>query len=166
MDSLFSNLFLALEARIAAGVPLIKGVYPELSQTENYNGSPAEWPCVFIDFTNLTYAEQAGFIQAATGELQCRIVFKVTDPSGTAFIDTPTALGHYEAELKLHQALQGWTNGVIAPLTRLRTITEDRDDAFRVRVLTYSLNFNEYPLPPVANEGQRPVLEFVPDQEN
>ena len=162
MDSLFSNLFLALEARIATGAPLIKGVYPELAQTENYNGSPSEWPCVFIDFTNLTYAEQTAFIQAASGELQCRMVFRVTDASGAAFLDTPTALGHYEAEMKLHQALQGWTNGTIAPLTRISVSTEDRDDAFRVRVLTYSLNFNEYPVPPVTSESQRPTLELVP----
>ncbi|HEY0611359.1 MAG TPA: hypothetical protein VGD35_16930, partial [Chitinophaga sp.] len=162
MDSLFSNLFLALEERIVAGVPLIKGVFPELSQTENYNGSPSEWPCVFIDFTNLTYSEQSSFIQAASGELQCRMVFRVTNAAGSAFLDTPTALGHYEAELKLHHALQGWTNGSIAPLTRIRTSTEDRDDAFRVRVLTYSLNFNEYPLQSPSSEIQTPSLELLP----
>lgn len=162
MDSLFSNLFLALEERIVAGVPLIKGVYPELSQTENYNGSPAEWPCVFIDFTNLAYSEQTAFIQAASGELQCRMVFRVTNASGSAFLDTPTALGHYEAELKLHQALQGWTNGAIAPLSRIKIGTEDRDDAFRVRVLTYSLNFNEYPLQSATSEIQTPPLELLP----
>jgi hypothetical protein len=162
MDSLFSNLFLALEERIVAGAPLIKGVYPELSQTENYNGSPSEWPCVFIDFTNLTYSEQTGLTQAASGELQFRMAFRVTNAAGSAFLDTPAALGHYEAELKLHQVLQGWTNGTIAPLSRIRVSTEDRDDAFRVRVLTYSLNFSEYPLPQVTSEIQRPSLELLP----
>ena len=160
MDSLFSNLFLALEERIVTGVPLMKGVYPELSQTENYNGSPSEWPCVFIDFTNLTYSEQSSFIQAASGELQCRMVFRVIN--GSAFLDTPTALSHYEAELKLHQTLQGWTNGTIAPLTRIKLSTEDRDDTFRVRVLTYSLNFNEYPLQSPNSEIPTPSLELLP----
>jgi len=161
MDSLFSNLFLALEERIVAGVPLVKGVYPELSQTENYNGSPSEWPCVFIDFTNLTYSEQSSFIQAASGELQCRMVFKVTNAAGSDFLDTPTALSHYEAELKLHQTLQGWTNGTVAPLTRIKLSTEDRDDAFRVRVLTYSLNFNEYPLQSPGSDIPTPLLELL-----
>lgn len=161
MDSLFSNLFLALEARITSGVPLIKGVYPELSQTENYNGNPAVWPCVFLDFTNLTYSELTGFVQAASGELQCRMVFPVTNSNGSTFLDTPTALNYYEAELKLHQTLQGWTNGTIAPLARISISTEDRDDAFRVRVLTYSLNFHESPLPPVTSEIEKPPLELL-----
>jgi hypothetical protein len=161
MDSLFSNLFLALEARITSGVPLIKGVYPELSQTENYNGNPAVWPCVFLDFTNLRYSELTGFVQAASGELQCRMVFPVTNSNGSTFLDTPTALNYYEAELKLHQALQGWTNGTIAPLARISISTEDRDDAFRVRVLTYSLNFHESPLPPVTSEIEKPPLELL-----
>jgi hypothetical protein len=161
MDSLFSNLFLALEQRIEATVPLIKGVYPELSQTENYNGNPSVWPCAFIDFTNLTYSELSGFIQGGSGELQCRIVFRVTDSSGTAFLDTNTALSYYEAELTLHQALQGWTNGSIAPLSRLRATTEERDDAFRVRVLTYSLHFQEYPVQAVTSEIPKPPLELL-----
>lgn len=161
MDSLFSNLFLALEERIETRVPLIKGVYPELSQTENYNGNPSEWPCVFIDFANLTYSELTGFIQAGSGELQCRMVFMVTNPDGTTFLDTPAALNHYEAELKLHQALQGWTNGTIAPLSRIKVSTEDRDDKFRVRVLTYSLNFTEEPAQAVTSEIQKPPLELL-----
>jgi len=161
MDSLFSNLFLALEARIESGVPLIKGVYPELSQTENYNGNPNVWPCVFLDFTNLTYSELTGFVQAASGELQCRVAFPVTNANGSTFLDTPAALNYYEAELKLHQALQGWTNGTIAPLVRVSVSTEDRDDTFRVRVLTYSLNFNESPVSPLTSEIAKPPLEVL-----
>ncbi|SFO32900.1 hypothetical protein SAMN05428949_4968 [Chitinophaga sp. YR627] len=161
MDSLFSNLFLTLEARIGSGVPLIKGVYPELSQTENYNGNPSVWPCVFLDFTNLTYSELTGSIQAASGELQCRLVFPVTSSNGSTFLDTSAALNYYEAELKLHQVLQGWTNSTIAPLTRISVSTEDRDDTFRVRVLTYSLNFHESPLPPVTSEIEKPPLELL-----
>ncbi len=161
MDSLFSNLFLALEARIGSGVPLIKGVYPELSQTENYNGNPSVWPCVFLDFTDLTYSELTGSVQAASGVLQCRMVFPVTNTNGATFLDTATALNYYEAELKLHQALHGWTNGTIAPLTRISVSTEDRDDAFRVRVLTYSLNFHENPVPTVTSHIVKPSLEVL-----
>ncbi len=126
MDSLFSNLFLALEERIGTNAPLIKGVYPELSQTEDYNGAPSEWPCVFIDFTNLTYSNMSGLIQEGSGELQCRLAFQVTGQDGSTVLDTPAALSHYEAELQLHQALQGWANGIIAPLNRIKITTEDR----------------------------------------
>jgi hypothetical protein len=161
MDSLFSNLYLTLEARIKTGIPAIRGVYPELSQTENYNGNPFLWPCVFIDFTNLTYSELTGLIQAGTGELQFRLAFLVTATNGSIFLDTTTALNHYETELKLHQTLQGWTNGTIAPLTRIKVSTEDRDDAFRVRVLTYSLNFNEYPAQAVTSEIHKPPLQLL-----
>jgi hypothetical protein len=161
MDSLFSNLYLALETRIKASIPAIRGVYPELSQTENYSGNPFLWPCVFIDFTNLTYSELTGLIQSGSGELQCRLAFLVTTTNGAIFLDTTTALNHYETELKLHQTLQGWTNGGIAPLTRIKVSTEDRDDAFRVRVLTYSLNFNEYPAQAVTSEIHKPPLQLL-----
>jgi len=176
MDSLFSNLFLSLETLIEEKAPLIKGVYPELSQTENYNGAPSQWPCLFIDFTNLAYAELTGYAQAVSGELQCRLVTQITVADGITFLDTPTALACYEAELQMHRALQGWTNGAIAPLTRIKTITEDRGDAFRiralttvdkhdafrVRVLTYSLNFNEYPVPAATSEIPTPPLDMRP----
>jgi len=176
MDSLFSNLFLSLEILIEEKAPLIKGIYPELSQTENYNGTPSEWPCVFIDFTNLTYTALNDFAQVASGELLCRLVIQTTNSDGVTFLDTPTALACYEAELQLQQALQGWTNGVIAPLTRIKTITEDRGDAFRIRALTtidkhdafrvraitYSLNFNEYPAPAVTSEIPTPPLDMRP----
>jgi hypothetical protein len=162
MDSLFANLYTALAARINTNVPAIRGVYPELSQTENYNGTPALWPAVFIDFNNLTFSELTGLIQSGSGEIQFRFAYRVTALSGIIFLDTNTALSYYEAELKLHQTLQGWTNGSIAPLTRLKVSTEVRDGAFRVRVLTYSLNFNEYPVVPVTRDIKTPPLVLLP----
>ncbi|HJT75518.1 MAG TPA: hypothetical protein VJ720_15885 [Chitinophaga sp.] len=164
MDSLFSNLFSALQSHITTAAPAIKGVYPELLQTENYKGAPAVWPCVFVDFTNFTFAELTQNVQDAAGELVFRLAYRVTAADNTTFIDTPTVLGYYEAERQLHQALQGWTNGSIAPLTRTKISTEDRVDrdwTFRVRIITYSLNFNEYPAATVTSAIEKPPLDLL-----
>ena len=75
--------------------------------------------------------------------MQAGISTKTTD--GSSFIDTNTALGYYDTESKLQQALQGWSNNAIAPLSRIKISTENRDDTYRVRIITYSLNFEEYP---------------------
>jgi hypothetical protein len=161
MDSLLANLFLALQTRIASAIPAIRGIYPELSQTENYRGIPAFWPCLFIDFRNFNYAEMLQNAQAASGELQIRFVYPVMNVSGISFIDNNTALGYYDIEMRIHQLLQGWTNGSFMPLSRLSVTTEVREDTFRGRVLTYSLQFNETTDPAATRTVKRPPLNVV-----
>ncbi|KAA2244577.1 hypothetical protein F0L74_00955 [Chitinophaga agrisoli] len=118
----------------------------------------------------------SGLIQEGSGELQCRLAFQVTGADGSTFLDTATALDHYEAELQLHRALQGWANDMIAPLNRIKITTEDRGDAFRVRMLTtqdrhdafrvrvlsYSLNFQEYPVTTPTSVIAAPLPEVLP----
>jgi hypothetical protein len=132
-----------------------------LAQTEIYKDTPVAWPSLFIDFNTFTFSEFTQQAQAAAGELQCRLAFPITTADGSTFIDKNTALEYYEAELQLHQALQGWTNGSIAPLSRTQVSTEERDDNFRVRKLIYSLYFNEYTIPPTTSEIARPPLELL-----
>ena len=39
MNSLLANLFLSMQMHISTQVPEIKGIYPELGQSTNYNGA-------------------------------------------------------------------------------------------------------------------------------
>ncbi|WP_440134946.1 hypothetical protein [Chitinophaga sancti] len=159
MNSLFAQLFVSLQTRIATTVPGIQGILPEMGQTEIYTSIPAIWPCVFIDFNNVTFTEILNQGQRANGELQLRLVYYVLAADGLTFTDTNTVLEYYDVETKLHEALQGWSSNGINPLSRIRVSTEVRSDAFRVRTLTYSLDFEEYPAMP-ANPVARPQLEL------
>ncbi|WP_343671808.1 hypothetical protein [Chitinophaga sp.] len=160
MNSLFAQLFTSLQTRIATAVPEIQGILPEMGQTEIYSSVPAIWPCVFIDFNNVNFSEILNQGQRANGELQVRLVYYVLAADGVTFIDTATVMGYYEAERKLHEALQGWSSDGINPLSRIKVSTEVRSDAFRARVLTYSLDYEEY-LPVGATALPQPQLEVI-----
>ncbi|MBP1650239.1 MAG: hypothetical protein H6Q26_396 [Bacteroidetes bacterium] len=157
MNSLFAQLFTSLQTHIATAVPEIQGILPEMGQTEIYSSVPAIWPCVFIDFNSVTFTEILNQGQRANGELQLRLVYYVLADDGVTFLDTTTVMGYYEVERKLHEALQGWSSDGINPLSRIKVNTEVRSDAFRARVLTYSLDFEEY-LPVSTVPGSKPQL--------
>lgn len=160
MNSLFAQLFTSLQTRIATVVPEIQGILPEMGQTEIYTSVPALWPCVFIDFNNVNFTEILNQGQRANGELQIRLVYYVRTADDATFIDTNTVMGYYEVERKLHEALQGWSSNGINPLSRTKVNTEVRSDAFRARVLTYSLDFEEY-LTPVTTNIPRPPMQAI-----
>lgn len=157
MNSLFAQLFTSLQTRITTLVPEVQGILPEMGQTEIYTTVPAIWPCVFIDFNNVNFTEILNQGQRANGELQVRLVYYVLAADGVTFLDTTTVMGYYDVERKLHEALQGWSSDGMNPLSRLKVNTEVRSDAFRVRVLTYSLDFEEY-LPVSTTAGSKPAL--------
>jgi hypothetical protein len=143
MNSLFAQLFQSLQTHIIAAVPEIKSISPDLGQTDNYKDMPTQWPVLFIDFNNINCTELMENVQRVSGELQCKLACNIFVPDGSTFIDTATAISYYEVEHKLHQALQGWSNNNIVPLSRTKINTEVRTDAFRVRVLIYSLDYEE-----------------------
>ncbi|WP_343744203.1 hypothetical protein [Chitinophaga sp.] len=161
MNSLFANMYAALETRIITNIPEIKGVYPELQQLDNYKGQPDLWPCVFIDFTTFEFENLAQHEQTASGILSCKLAFSVTKSGSTDFIDKQTAIDYYEIETKLHQLLQGWSNGNCAPLVRTKIDTADRKDNFRVRTLSYNLSFEESIVIPPGTSTPRPAAEFL-----
>lgn len=160
MNSLFAQLFTSLQTRIATVVPEIQGILPEMGQTEIYTSVPALWPCVFIDFNNVNFTEILNQGQRANGELQIRLVYYVRTADDAAFIDTNTVMAYYDVERKLHEALQGWSSNGINPLSRTKVNTEVRSDAFRARLLTYSLDFEEY-LTPATTNIPRPPMEAI-----
>lgn len=143
MNSLFAQLFQSLQTHITAAVPEIKSIQPDMGQTDNYKDVPTQWPVLFIDFNAINCTELMENVQRVSGELQCKLAYHILVPDGSAFIDTATAISYYEVEHKLHQALQGWSNNMIVPLSRTKINTEVRTDAYRVRVLTYSLDYEE-----------------------
>lgn len=159
MNHVLAPLFQALQQRIQSTVPAIKGIYPELAQLDNYKGYPADWPCLFIEFGAANFEALAQTAQLVNGSLKFRLAYSVADSGGT-FIDTATVLGYYNTEEQLHAALQGWRNDQIAPLIRMSVETEERKDLFRVRVLSYSLNFTDDTNMPAANIIGRPQPEI------
>lgn len=143
MNSLFAQLFQSLQTHITATVPEIISILPDMGQTDTYKDIPPQWPILFIDFNNINCTELMENVQRVSGELQCKLTYNVFKPDGSDYIDTNTAISYYEVEHKLHQALQGWSNNTIVPLSRTKINTEVRTGNFRVRILTYSLDYEE-----------------------
>lgn len=160
MNSLFAQLFQSLQSHIAATVPEIKSIQPDMGQVDNYTDVPTQWPYLFIDFNNMVCTELMGNVQRVSGELQCKLAYHIFKTDGTTFIDTDTAISYYEVEQKLHEALQGWGNNIIVPLSRMKINTEVRTDAFRVRILTYSLDYEESVAQATSNIARpQPAIE-------
>ena len=143
----FGQLFLDLQARIKELVPAIAWVDQDLSQLEGYNARPAvSFPCALIDFDGWQYDELGELSQHGFGTVVIRLGFPPY--SSTANI-TPEAyrkkaLHYYNIEQALYQALQGWSPGdAWGHLIRTAVDTEKREDALRVRVVQYKLNFED-----------------------
>ncbi|MCW3467632.1 hypothetical protein [Chitinophaga nivalis] len=157
MNSLFVQLFQAMETRIKTAVPAIKDVAPESGQLEYSKEIATGWPVVYLDFTNFVFEDLAAGVQTATGEVHCRFIYRTVNAEGNWELDKPTVLSYYEAEAQLQQALQGWSIPGIAPLTRTKITTEKRTDYYWVRVITFQLSYEESFLP-AMQQTTRPAM--------
>ncbi len=166
MTSAFAQLYIALQARIAAitigGNPAIPWINQDLGQLEHDNGSgrPAvAFPACTIDIEDTTFENLGDNTQTGIARICIRIAFP---PYSNTSNLTPApyrndALYFYDLETAVHIALQGYTPGIITidgtttpPITadlsntwghliRLRTATEQRNDTIRVRQLHYTI---------------------------
>lgn len=149
MNSPFALLFVALCDHIRAQVPEIAWIDHDLGQLEAFDGErpPVQWPCLLIDFADTQFRQMQGYQEG-----QCQLVLRLGhDQYQQTHAEVPEfvqeqALGYYELEHKLHQALQNWgADGLlINPLSRRSSSSEKReDDNFRVRRMVYACLFTD-----------------------
>lgn len=142
MDSLFAQLFLAIQEHIKTEVPAIEWIDQDLGQLEAYQTRPAvSFPCVLIDFPTTQYSNHSQMVQWADINISVRLGFT---PFSSANSEAPdvskeAALQFYELENKVYEALQGFTaNDCVQPLNRISVATERRDDVYRVREMIFT----------------------------
>jgi len=169
MISPFANLFLALQQYIGSlqsgspAAPIFKTIDQDLGQLEAHYGDmrvPVLWPCCLIDVDSFRFDDMSNNGQNGNGYICIRLGFP---PFSASNIAVPAeyvqkALGYYELEQQLHQALQGWCPGdqegfsgladIFGPLTRVSSITEQRSDIIRVRKIMYRIAITDFSTQP------------------
>jgi hypothetical protein len=152
-QSYYSLLLLALKARIQQYVPEILLIEQDWRQIDNTDTTPAiSWPCVLIDFTPAYFGNESEMVQWGDITIQLRLAFPPVTPPDTV---SAQAVAIYEIEAKLYKALQGWQpadqdgNDIGEVLMRLQVITEDRDDAIRVRTSYFTTTVEDSSASPV-----------------
>jgi len=157
MNSPFANIFLALQQRIQTEVSSITYIDQDLGQLKPNTRPPVSWPCVLIDFEDFNFDNMGDNVQVANGIVVLRLGFAPYSNTGSA---TPSpyleqALGYYDIEWALHQAIQGWSPADdYGHLIRTNALTQKRPDNYRVRELRYSLTFQDY--------STKPLRQYVP----
>lgn len=150
LQSLFGNLFLAIQAKLAT-IPAIRHIDHEYGQLEDYNNKdgrpPVSFPCVLIDIDQATASNTSDNSQL----VECSIILRIADaPHSATGQSTPAsykekALNFYELEDTIHRALQGWEPGDdYNALIRSNVNTERREDYIRVRQVRYTTGFDDY----------------------
>ena len=157
-QSYYSLLLLALKARIQQAVPEILLVEQDWRQIDHNDSTPAiAWPCVLIDFTPSYFGVESEMGQWGDVTVQLRLAFPPVAAPDTV---SEQAIAGYEIEAKLYKALQGWQpadadgNAIGQPLTRLQVLTEDRNDAIRVRVVYFTTTMEDTNASPVYTRVQ------------
>ena len=155
MESLFAQLFLAIQAHILASVPAIKWIDQDLGQLEAYEVRPAvEFPCVLIDFPAANYSNEGQLVQWADVNISIRLGFApfASANSVAPDISKEHALEYYEIENDLVKALHGFTaNDCIQPMMRISAATERREDSYRVRELQFTTGTEDTTAQSAAN---------------
>ena len=163
MNSAFANLFLALQARIAAivldplatpTVPAIKHIDQDFGQMEDHNGNnrpPVTFPCILIDINSATFTDYSQNAQSGNCKVVLRLGFT---PYSSSAMATPTdykekAIAYYDIEYLLHQALQPWspdgdTGNTFGAMNRISAVSENREDFLRVRAIIYDIAFEDF----------------------
>lgn len=142
MQSLFGQLFLAIQEQIKTQVGAIQWIDQDLGQLDSFEIRPAvAFPCVLIDFVNTQYKEHMQNVQWADITVIVRLGFAPFSSANSATPDIPkeAALEYYELEHALFEALQGFTaNDCVQPMIRVSAATERREDFLRVRELIFT----------------------------
>lgn len=142
MDSLFAQLFLAIQQQIKSKVPEVLWIDQDLGQLEGYDNRPSvSFPCVLIDFPTTQYSGLGEMVQWADVNISVRLAFAPFSSANSVApdISKEAALFFYEIEDKLYQALQGFTaDECVQPMVRISAATERREDTYRVRELIFT----------------------------
>lgn len=182
MNSIFSNLFLAVQQRLES----LGGRDKTIRYIDHDQGQllqekpPLSYPAVLIDMGEFTFKMLGRNVQTGEGILKLRLVFA---PYSATNSITPIeyrekGLRFYELEDAIHQALQQWQpvyliegRDTINPnyfgtLTRIETRTDNRRADLRVRELSYRITFEDHstkrttdmwPTPPLVIDSELQV---------
>jgi hypothetical protein len=164
MNSFYAQMLLAIQNQIKQEVPEIRYIDQDLGQLEFYDERPSvSWPCLLIDFSSTTYDQIGQQVQWGKPVIQARLGFA---PFSSANSLAPLgvqqkALAYYEIELRVYQALQGFTGGDLCqPLTRIKDGAEKRNDPFRVRVMIFDTTFEDDSASQAVTSVPRPPLNL------
>jgi hypothetical protein len=153
----FGQLLIELADHIKTAVPEIRWIDQDLGQLETFEYRPAvDFPCVLIDFVASSYSEVAELAQLGDVTVVLRIGFAPFSQSNQAApMDVRIrALDFYRLEQLVYEAVQGWHNEFTQPLIRVGADTERRNDALRVRALTFTTMYEDYSALPMNNKQQ------------
>jgi hypothetical protein len=152
MKAPFTDLFLAIQQRIAHNAPSIVHIAHEHGQLKTKGRPPVSWPCVLIDFEDFKFSNLSEDVQMASGIVVLQLGFAPQSPTaqGTPDPYKLSALSYYSIESELHVALHGWSPAGTAfgSLCRVSATTQKRADMYRVRELRYSISFDDYSTKP------------------
>lgn len=152
MKAPFSDLFMAIQQRIAHDAPSIVHIAHEHGQLNTKGRPPVSWPCVLIDFEDFKFSNLSEYVQMASGTVVIKLGFAPQSPTtqGTPDPYKLSALSYYSIESELHLALHGWSpvEDECGSLCRVSATTQKRTDMYRVRELRYSITFDDYSTKP------------------
>jgi hypothetical protein len=145
ITSPFGNLFLKIQARLDSE---ITGLYidQDLGQLEHYETRPSvPFPCALLDIDDFDFDDMAYNKQKGEGYIKIRLAVAAWSPSSSLVPDEVKlkAMGYYDMEQKVHEALQGWCDDGFSKLLRRKSKTELREDNIRVRIIIYKTSFED-----------------------
>lgn len=148
MESLYAQLYEALQEQIKSEVPEIRYIDVDLGQLDYYETRPGvSWPCVMIDFIMGQWSNESGGVQWGDFTVNIRLGFAPFSSANSLAPDVvqEKALQYFEVEWKLYKALQGFdADGLIQPMTRVSDGTEKREDPFRVRNMAFATSAEDH----------------------
>lgn len=162
MNSPFSTLFIAIQERIKSEVAALRWIDQEMTQLESYGEKPSvSFPCLLVDFDNFNFEDAGEAIQFAEGIIVLRLGFA---PFSQTSDKTPLewkekGLAYYDIEWAIYKALHGWKPNNYGYCMRVSADTEKREDSIRVRVLRYSISFEDYNACPEYGSVSKPDFE-------
>jgi hypothetical protein len=166
MNSLFAQLFLAIQEKIKTDVPAIRWIDQDFGQLEDYQvRPPVAFPCVLIDFNQTSYEEMNKRRQMANITFTLRLAFPAFSYAASVAPQSvrELALQYYELEQQLYECIQGFDGGgLMQDCTRSNAATEGRkDDSLRVRVLTFTAMTEDSSAMPKYTKAPRPSLDLI-----
>jgi len=150
---------------LAVYVPDLKWIDYDMGQLENYDTKPpVEWPCALISFPATPYTALSGLAQIGSPTIMIRLGFA---PFSQSYQAAPSlvrdkALYYFEIEQKIFNALQGYKTEYTDAFIRVSADDEMRNDLFKVRVLTFTTNYEDYSAVPM-NQKTPATLSITPN---
>ena len=142
MNSLFSKLYLDMQARITEAVPEVKWVEQDFEQEDSEWRPNVQFPAVLIDFPQADFSQLGDTGQFGNIRISVRLLFA---PFSQSYSDAPEqvkadALEYFEIEHRLTAALHNWMpdEGYCQPLVRQSVSSNNRNDiGLRIRNLQF-----------------------------